>query len=445
MDKLRNGFKLALDWLGTVLGLVGTGFGVRSHFDSRQRAASSVLGHRPQSCLQRARPQAQMAAPCQTTDLVGTVVFEIGCFAGPKGGGCLALSSKLLLSLSPIDGQGLTEHYIEGLPCPGPLAAGIIGISSHEFITLRPDAAGTVRSGVITHIVDGLFALRSEESAQEFIEWRSIGEVNGEVMPINMQVFDPELVFLMMRLQTPEYIMERMLYFSVRTRKTHLIREIIRRLGPSPQVLGHVLLMVSFHESVLESVCEDLKSGCKDCCLILVDNGAAISREVAVKVRYAILSRKYVYYQRWGARRAEIFRQWQIATSTAHCKRRPDNLSNLLDDWFPLQLAHDGDDYIGPDDESITYDDGRWIFTEFDVIDDGVEDGRQFYSSAPLGDRMPTQGDWIRFPDADYEEGERFVVNNVDTLSWFDAFSSEKQTLLSVSYTHLTLPTKRIV
>ena len=60
------------------------------------------------------------------------------------------------------------------------------------------------------------------------------------------------------------------------------------------------------------------------------------------------------------------------------------NLSNLLDDWFPLQLAHDGDDYIGPDYESITYDDGRWIFPEF----------------------------------------------GVDTLSCFDTFSSEKQTLL---------------
>ena len=112
--------------------------------------------------------------------------------------------------------KGLTEHYIKGLLCPGPLAAGIIGISSHELITLRPDAAGTVRSGVITHIVNGLFALGSEDAAQEFIEWRSIGEVNGEVMPINMPVVDPELVFLMMRHQTPEYIMERMLYFSVR-------------------------------------------------------------------------------------------------------------------------------------------------------------------------------------------------------------------------------------
>ena len=40
---------MGLDWIG---------FGVRSHFGSRQRGASSVLGHRLQACIQRARPQA---------------------------------------------------------------------------------------------------------------------------------------------------------------------------------------------------------------------------------------------------------------------------------------------------------------------------------------------------------------------------------------------------
>ena len=111
-----------------------------------------------------------MARRCQATDLASNVVFGVCCFAGPKGAVCLALSSKSLSSRSPIDRQGLTEHYIEGLPCPGLLSAGIIGVSSHELITLRPDSDGTVRSGVITHIdIDGFFAFRSEDAAHEFI------------------------------------------------------------------------------------------------------------------------------------------------------------------------------------------------------------------------------------------------------------------------------------
>ena len=366
----------------------------------------------------------------QAFDLGSNIVFDVCCFAGPKGAVCLALSSKSLSSCAPIDRLGLTEHYIEGLPCPRPLSAGITGVSSHEMITLRPDSVGRVRTGVITHIdIDGFFVFRSENAVDELIEWPSIGEVDGEVMPTNMPVVDTELIFLMIRPQKPEYMLERMLYFSVRTRKANLIREIIRRLSPSSQILGRVLLMVWLHDSVLQSVCDDL-SGWKDCCRILLDNGASISKEVAVKVSVSnqvyILSRKYVYYQSWKASRAEMFRQFQIAISSQNNTLD----KHVLEYWFPLQLTHDGDNYIAPNGESITYDDGQWIFTDFVVVDDPVADDRQFYSSAPLGDRMPTLGDWIRFPDADCEESDRFIVSNVETLLCFSTFRSDKQTLL---------------
>ena len=136
-----------------------------------------------------------MADVYQAFDLGSNIVFDVCCFAGPKGAVCLALSSKSLSSCSPIDRRGLTEHYIEGLPCPRPLSAGIIGVSSHEMITLRPDSVGRVRTGVITHIdIDGFFVFRSENAVDELIEWPSIGEVDGEVMPTNMPVVDTELI-----------------------------------------------------------------------------------------------------------------------------------------------------------------------------------------------------------------------------------------------------------
>ena len=224
-------------------------------------------------------------------------------------------------------------------------------------------------------------------------------------------------------------MLERMLYFSVRTRKANLIREIIRRLSPSSQILGRVLLMVWLHDSVLQSVCDDL-SGWTDCCRILLDNGASISKEVAVKVSVSeqvfILSRKYVYYQSWRKSRADIFRQFQFAVSSEDSTLN----SKLQEYWFPLQLTHDSDDYIAPNGECIRYADGQWIFLDLDVVDDPVADGRQFYSSAPLGDRMPTLGDWIRFPDADYDESDRFIVSNVETLLCFSTYRYDKQTLL---------------
>ena len=105
-------------------------------------------------------------------------------------------------------------------------------------------------------------------------------------------------------------------------------------------------------------------------------------------------------------------------------------LDDLLDDWFPLQLADGVGVYRGPDDDYITYDGeiGRWIYVEYDVIDDGVEDGRQFDSVA--NSITPPLGDWLRYPSADYEQGSVLEVSKVDTRSWFDAFSSDKQALL---------------
>ena len=39
-------------------------------------------------------------------------------------------------------------------------------------------------------------------------------------------------------------------------------------------------------------------------------------------------------------------------------------------------------------------------------------------------------GDWLRYPSADYEQGSVLEVSKVDTRSWFDALSSDKQALL---------------
>ena len=377
-------------------------------------------------------------------DLTSDIVFRIGCLTGPKAAVCLGLSSKLLSSLSPIDSQGLTDQYIEALPCPGPIAAGIIGISSHELITLKPDAAGTCRSGVITHIRDRLFAFCSEDGDRELIGWQSIGKVDAEAIPICMPRFEPELVFLMMRRETPQHVTERMLYFLVRMHKAYLTCEVVRRLGPSPRVLGRVLLMVWLHDSVLSSVCDDLTHPYTDCCRILLDSGAAIAEEDAVDVHIratfdgilsqpsrALRSKVNVYFQSWRDSYVNVFRQWYVATTTQISHDHwGAMLDDLLDDWFPLQLTVGDGDYLGANDDHITYDGevSRWIYVGFDVIDNGVEDGRQFYSVA--NSIRPPLGDWLRYPSADYEQGSVLEVSKVDTRSWFDALSSDKQALL---------------
>ena len=387
-----------------------------------------------------------MAFLCDLRNLPSNVVFDIGRFAGPKATVSFALISKVASVLAPTDTSGLLRDYIEGCDCPGPLSAGLIGISEEDVITARtyfPDAAGKIQTGVITHVCGGMgmFAFLTQDGVDGLIEWRDIIEINGEVLPDNIPVFDIERVFMMCRQQTPDHIIERMLFFSIRARQIHLLREILRRCKPSPRVLGCVLLMVWFHESVIESVCKDIESDCRDCCNVLVYHGASIPVEVAVCESDLILSRKYIYYQLWRrSAPAEMFRQWRVANATL---ARP--IPNDLDrPWFPLQLAHDGDQYRGPNTETIFNHRGQWIFTNHQNSD-FFEDGRQFYSMASSDARIPALGSlWSPFPDNDYEAGYRFLLRNIVTSLWVDALNFDKQKLVHAAKIVMCGPHDRI-
>ena len=105
-------------------------------------------------------------------------------------------------------------------------------------------------------------------------------------------------------------------------------------------------------------------------------------------------------------------------------------LDAFLDDWFPVQLDNVNKTYMGPDKQWITYnrESHEWVYVEFDVIDDGVEDGQQFYKIANCS--TPPLGHWFRSPGADFEQGSVLEVRKVDTRSCLDLVSSDKQTLL---------------
>ena len=105
-------------------------------------------------------------------------------------------------------------------------------------------------------------------------------------------------------------------------------------------------------------------------------------------------------------------------------------LDAFLDDWFPVQLDNVNKTYMGPDKQWITYnrESHEWVYVEFDVIDDGVEDGRQFYKVANCS--TPPLGHWLRSPGADFEQGSVLEVRKVDTRSCLELFTSDKQTLL---------------
>ena len=314
-------------------------------------------------------------------DLTGDIVFHIACLTGPKGAVCLALSSRLLASLSPLDCRGLTDEYIEAFPCPGPIAAGIVGISSDDLITLKPDSAGACRSGVITHIQDQLFAFYSESGGPEMISWQSIGKVNDEAIPATMPRLEPELVFLMMRWNTRESMTERMLYFLVRRRKVRLTCEVLLRLKPTARLLGRVLLMVWLHNSVLNSVCNDFTYPDTDCCRILVENGATIAEEDAVAVHVRgifggrvsesenfIQCKTNCYFQKWCDGCVHMFRQWDLGnrSPTSH-DHREGMVDAFLDDWFPVQLDNVNKTYMVPDKQWITYnrESHEWVYVEF--------------------------------------------------------------------------------
>ena len=264
-----------------------------------------------------------------------------------------------------------------------------------------------------------------------------------------MPRLEPELVFLMMRRNTRQSMVERMLYFLVRRRKVRLICEVLLRLVPRARVLGRVLLMVWLHESLVNSVCDDFIHPNTDCCRILVENGATIAEEDAVSVHVRgivggrdlepqdfLQCKASCYFQQWSHERVHMFRQWYITTSILRSQDHTGRmLDGFMDDWFPVQLDNVNKAYIGVDERCLAYDRERdeWIYVEFDVITDGVgvDDGQQFYKVA--NGSTPPLGYWLRCPGADFERGSVLEVRKVDTRSCLHVFTSDKHSLLQAA------------
>jgi hypothetical protein len=366
--------------------------------------------------------------------LVRSVVFRVDCFAGPKAAVCLALSSPSSLLCSPIDGRGLTDDYIKALPCPGPIAAGCPGLSTHDLITLRMDAAGTVRSGFVAQMGPDMeaFVFRCEDGVEErMVSGQGvITSLNGEAVPEDghMPSLDVELVFLMVRQETPEHIVERMLLFSVQVRKPFLTLEIIERLRPSAHLLGRVLMMCFNIRSIVNSACYSLTHEGNDCCQILLDKGASVSQEVAVRVSIAdadegtahsiVLSRYVLRQLRDGD---FSFR----STSGGHIEDNPN--TNLWWDYGCVDGPHD----IDMSDEfdcfplQIPAENFHSAFLRCDGLD-------VFYTHA--NSSTPLEGNWLLDPLAHgLGEGSTVVVSHVDATSLVDAYATATQSLLGVA------------
>eukprot|EP00929_Paragymnodinium_shiwhaense_P106439 TRINITY_DN71852_c0_g1_i1.p1 TRINITY_DN71852_c0_g1~~TRINITY_DN71852_c0_g1_i1.p1 ORF type:complete len:496 (+),score=17.54 TRINITY_DN71852_c0_g1_i1:71-1558(+) len=407
--------------------VLNTRFERAHYFDCVQGVRADGLGE-PRALTQQMRYQMDTLGACDA--------FHIACFAGPKATVSLALSSKTLRLISPIDDQGLTAAYIQAFPCPGPIAAGCMGISSQDSITLQPDAFGIVRSGLITHLATGGFAFRSEEGHDEIIPWEWISEINGEAVPDDLPGLDAELLFLMIRPGTSEHIVERMLYFSGWAGKTCLACEVIRRLTPSVHLLGNVLLMAFFNVSIREYVCKDLAHRYSNFLQMLVDKGAVVSEEVAVQAciahpdddpdreRHIVFTKRLhhclILSSTESTADVDSFRAWRLAIDEFKGE------FPVLDSWCPLQLSS-GDDFLGPDEwlEHSAEAPEEWIFGD----DEGFE--RSFYS--PISSSSPPMGQWLPYLDYCYREGTTFTLGHVHATRLVDALGRRKQVVLNVA------------
>ena len=326
------------------------------------------------------RRQAELPVPrWQFDNLPAEIMFRIGCFAGPTATVRLALSSQTLYSPSPVDGRGLTDDYIRACTCPDPC-----------------------------------------------IGW---DPWTDQVVPIDMPVIDAENFFLLMREETPEYLIERMLYFAVRARKHRLTLEIIGRLCPSTHLLGHVFTMIlSTPACFVESVLECLQTGDRHCCQILLDMGATLPEEVAVNVSAKDVDldvdKNIILGKHW------LYGQWVLDDLDFPVLDDLDLPRRILA-WLefgadPYRHVFEmpfGEAYNGPDegirqaeeeeDEGFGVPEARWIY-----YDDGgyLSNSRsQFYSSA--NSSTPPLGSWSLLPDSDYTGGSTFAVSRVDTAS----------------------------
>jgi hypothetical protein len=263
-----------------------------------------------------------------------------------------------------------------------------------------------------------------------------------------MPSLDVELVFLMVRQQTPEHIVERMLLFSVQARKPFLTLEIIKRLRPSAHLLGRVLMMCFNISSIANSACYSLTHEGNDCCQILLDKGASVSQEVAVRVSIAdadegtansIVLSRYLFVFHLRLRNGRVASR---RTSEGLCDIDGNPNTNVwrdagcdgIDmshefDWFPLQLptaiVYLGDGtYLDPCDGLDDAPHAKWVFS------DRVR-GLQFYSNA--NSSTPPQGNWLLYPRAGYGEGSTLVVSHIDATSLVDAYATHTQSLLGVA------------
>ena len=340
-------------------------------------------------CIVIVFESSQMTSSCIIARFTSDMVIDIGHFLGPKGAVCLALTSKILMKLSPIDQKGITEKYIRSLPCPCAIDAGIVGISVHDRIELDEFGEEGNVFGFITHIQEDMFVMRLESGDEKLIGFQSIMAVNNESFPVDMPCLVPELIFLMMRQETPGHILERMLYFLVRHGKSNLVSEMILRMKLTSELLGRVLLMLWLHGVMLDRLCEPSVISSQRCCQMLVDSGATVAEKDGVEVQILctdgtflqkyIRCKSNVYFQQWSTHYVNAMNDWSDWNYTASAMLADGRSPHA---WFPLQFNDNCGLYMGPD--------------------------KRFFLSAR------ENGEWEIIPDIHYP----FKVCPIDVHSW---------------------------
>eukprot|EP00747_Dinoflagellata_sp_TGD_P171297 gnl/TRDRNA2_/TRDRNA2_205040_c0_seq1.p1 gnl/TRDRNA2_/TRDRNA2_205040_c0~~gnl/TRDRNA2_/TRDRNA2_205040_c0_seq1.p1 ORF type:complete len:358 (-),score=31.04 gnl/TRDRNA2_/TRDRNA2_205040_c0_seq1:7-936(-) len=262
-----------------------------------------------------------------------------------------------------------------------------------------------------------------------------------------MPPLDAELVFLMIRHEAPECVIERMLWFSAHAGKHHLLLEIIRRLKPSKYILGRV-----FMHALSSLSAYNLGDG--DCLQVLLDSGAAMSPEDAVKCalwsrsggyQSFLLGRPCVFHHNFhyleDSMGVSIVWDWG---RTMRLRWGPfeDPQDSLLELWveeankFPLQWPSKTRLYWGPDGERIEQVNSAgdspsicWAFR------DGPEDDLQCFAFSNADTHTPPQGDWLLATDAEIggvNNVRRLVVSHVDNSDLIAAYSNLKYFLSQV-------------
>ena len=366
------------------------------------------------------------------------ILLHLGFLTGPKTAVAVAVTCKEAHAASPCDTAGLVQSFIDATRCPEPFAAGLIGLSCEDEVSVKKESWSMPAVGRILYVKHGKLVFKAQNGPKKFITWTNIVAVNGEVIPTSMPRLQGELLFMMMRSSIKPHIAQRLLYYLVRCHKTKLLREALRRLDVGAQLLGRVLLMVWLHESIIQRTCLDPEN---DDCRLLMEAGAVIDATDAVDVhfhgpytdfidhRVALFVNRGIYYQRLREHHPQRFRNWFVLRSLDDYEYFDFEYHyNEYEEWFPLQVCdYEKDDlaYKLPYDEDLSFCPNQWLYLSFH----GPTQGAQFQCFS--SNRTPPLGMWEQSRHFWHGQcGATLQVEQVNIDLWLNLFAHDVANLI---------------